>query len=326
MSFSVYSARDIKNFFAKHKASIRKTWGQNFLTDPNTSRNIANIISEKYKTHTKLLLEVGPGFGSLSQELFKKGYSIYAVEIDAVLNTFLHESKIFLTDANQEFWLLQQDILVVLKGLYSGTSFSFQKIGTSNNRQTSLLYRQGDSRIYGDKQPLSYVYGNLPYCITTDFFVQLMHLDTIAGGIFLIQKEYAQNILDTVKHSSIAVLLHNYGKWQRLLNVGPKCFYPSPKVESTLIEYQAYTSGPLCSPQVLEKLLRLSFRGRRKKLHTNWKNNLPEYFPHLSLKKLLSWAEKCDINMQWRAEDIDYQSFYCLSREIEQEDCALDLA
>ena len=329
LTFSIYSVRDIKHFFTVYKASIRKRWGQNFLIDPNTTRKLAEIIAEKYKSRSNTLLEVGPGLGGLSQELVKSGFAIYAVEIDPALIAFLKEHSFFAapTAAKNEFWLLRQDILTVLRGLSLGTRFSFEKIAKQTqkskdskkdeqNERCSELYQE-NGRIYANGQALSFICGNLPYAITSDFFLYLMRLGNIAGGIFLIQKEYAANILSNDKLSSIGAFLRNYGQWHKLMDVGPKCFYPQPKVHSTLVEYQAYPSGPQCSPELLEKLLRMSFRGKRKKLQTNWKKHIAEYFPKLGLQQLARWAQECQINTENRAENISCDSFYCLSKKIE---------
>ena len=74
----------------KFNLPIKKSWGQNFLTDSNTIDKIINIIDPK-KNET--ILEIGPGYGALTNKLIQICDKIYAVEIDPLLCNKLKEKK-----------------------------------------------------------------------------------------------------------------------------------------------------------------------------------------------------------------------------------------
>ena len=333
-TFSPYSSHDIKNYFLRQRAKIRKRWGQNFLIDPNISRLIAEHVSreiagvlaspflEAKKAREALpLLEVGPGFGTLSKDLLKKGYTLYAVEIDPALSKFLGQKN---WESKEPPYLLEADILSFFKGLLErGESFSFQRGGKDLEKSSQVGIQ--DKHIYAktspeERQRVEFACGNLPYSISTDFFRNFICLPGIKGGVFLVQKEYAQRILrkEGEASHSLGIFLHNYGVWKKCMDVGAKSFYPSPKVDSSLIVYRPHIEGLECSSSILEKLLRLSFGSRRKKLENNWKKKLTYYFPELTLVELLGWAEEGGIKADFRAEALSHSDFYFLSRKIEE--------
>ena len=149
------------------------------------------------------------------------------------------------------------------------------------------------------------------------FFRCLLGLPKILGGVFLVQSEYAQRILSKDKSHSISVFLGNYGNWKLHRTIPAQVFYPRPKVSSSLIEYQAYSNGTQCQPEILEKLLRLSFGSRRQKLLNNWRRHLSTSFPHIHLSELLQWANIEQIDYTVRAEQLQPEDFYRLCRKIE---------
>ena len=86
----------------KFNLPIKKSWGQNFLTDSNTIDKIINIIDPK-KNET--ILEIGPGYGALTNKLIPICDKIYAVEIDPLLINYLSEKKL------TNLYLYHEDIL-----------------------------------------------------------------------------------------------------------------------------------------------------------------------------------------------------------------------
>ena len=336
-SFSPYSSRDIKHYFFGQGARIRKRWGQNFIIDPNISSLIAeHIFREQRESFASSdlregelpLLEVGPGFGSLSKELLKRGCKLYAVEIDPALFGFLQRQGEW--EGKRAPYLLKEDILTFFQGLKEGKTFPFQRKKRDGKgagiEELSLLGMEGDyicardKKETGEGQKLRFICGNLPYSISTDFFRGLVSLPGIKGGVFLAQKEYARRILrrEGEKSHSLGIFLHNHGLWKKCMDIGAKSFYPPPKIDSTLIAYRARTGALGCSPSILEKVLRLSFGSRRKKLKNNWKKKLTYYFPQISFAELLLWAEEAGIKADFRAEDLKASDFYFLSRKIEE--------
>lgn len=317
--FSPYSPRDINFFFKKQGAIIRKNWGQNFLIDPNTSLKITEHISKLLAQNgSNSVIEVGPGFGVLTQNLLQKQINVYAIEIDPVLVNFLNKRK--WQDKNRPRLLLA-DILSFLKVIKEKKSFSDKLDGNQAKqvileKQKAITIKLKKDSLQVDRKTIRFVCGNLPYYISTDFFVLLMDLTVITSGVFLIQKEYAERILNNSKVNSIGIYLHNYGTWKKCMTVKYNVFYPAPKIDSILISYQRHPEGPCSPPLVLEKLLRLCFNGRRKKLLTNWKRNLSSLFPEIQLEEFIELAKASQIEPECRAEQLERTHFYSLASKL----------
>ncbi len=294
-SFPAFSPAFIRNYFLKNNASIRKTWGQNFLIDPNSLRHITQIIFAKpsnlIETKDKVgidngnnILEIGPGFGALTHFLLNHA-NVTAIEIDPVLFKYL----------NDEF-----------------TQHSDRHTFTPIHQNVLHYLEEKDKKAVAGRNLFHCIVGNLPYSITTELIISLMKYPSMLQGFFLVQKEYAQRIITTHKVNSIGVYLQNFGNWKIHFHISPNCFYPRPSINSSLISFDRYTHSQ-CKPELLEKLLRLCFSGRRKTLFKNWKDNLHQYFPNLDLDFFLKLTNKCGIANQARAEDLQYNTYYQLT-------------
>ncbi|MCS7205477.1 MAG: 16S rRNA (adenine(1518)-N(6)/adenine(1519)-N(6))-dimethyltransferase RsmA [Leptospiraceae bacterium] len=213
-----------------------------------------------------LLLEIGPGLGALTHKLLFD-YQMHLVEIDPLLCDILKSEII----KNESVILNNQDILIYLK-----------------------------------ENPSKYEFliGNLPYYITTDIFTNcVQYAKKPAKLIFLVQKEYADKLI--MKNNSISIYLHNYGRIERFFSIPKESFYPKPEVHSSLILFELWEKT-YSDPEVLQKVLRMSFRGKRKKLINSWK--MAEEFISISLLK--EGAKELSIDIEKRAEDIDFRLFY----------------
>ncbi len=322
-SFSPYSPLHIKELFGKSKGSIRKSWGQNFLIDPMRHAWIAGLAKEACPEKGSPVLEIGPGLGALSLALLSLGLEVYAVEIDPILVAFLQgqeaqsmfASRLSCSKAESgSFSLVHQDILPLLSSLAAGETCTFTKIYPACPAKKEL-FRKKEALGIGDKR-LSFVCGNLPYSITSPLFIRLMRLPGLSAALLLVQEAYAKRIVDSRKRHSISIFLHNYGTWHAKGRLPCAAFYPQPKVDSTLLAFHAHQGGPLCDSGTLEKLLRLSFAMRRKKLKTNWKRHASSYFPQMQWEEWLAYAQSCHIDPEARAEDIQAEAFYALCRHI----------
>ncbi len=325
LSFPIYSAASIQRFFHENGKSIRKRWGQNFLIDPNISRRIADCILRKERNP---LWEIGPGFGVLTEEIISRGHTVYGVEIDPLLYSFLYKQP-KLQEKNGKTFLLQKDILSLIEKLSLRESFFFEEAGRFPHQEKHLFHlssskKQKGLSLIANGEEIELVYSNLPYSITSDFFVKLFRMFSSCSGthegVFLVQSEYAERILGIRPSSSIGVYLRNYASWKKNFSVSSSCFYPKPKVNSSLIEYKSHLKGPICSPLRLEKLLRLSFFAPRKKLRNNWKKGIPRHFPEISLDFLLDIASSEGISGDSRAEELSPEDFYALCKSMERYD------
>lgn len=274
MHYPFYSKKAILETIQNFGGNIRKSLGQHFLIDPNYVEKIVKIIRASIPEGSTIL-EIGPGLGAITHRLMEH-YRLILVEIDPVLTGILKEY--ILNYAQLDCQLLQEDI---------------------------LEYFQKNSGTY------SYIAGNLPYYITTEIFMEITkRLQPEGLGFFMIQKEYAGKILD--KKSSLSIYLHNHGEIKRLFSLPAGCFFPEPEVESSFIVFKKHTQ-PLSPTEILEKILRMSFRNKRKKIINSWK--MGEAL--LPLEVLISTAKKLDIDLEKRAEDIPMETYYRFAREIE---------
>lgn len=272
MKFLFYSPQMILEEIKKNQGSIQKRLGQNFLIDPNYVEKIFQTILEKIP-EKELVLEIGPGLGALTHKL-KEIYNLHCVEIDPILVKILKENY-------RDLLIFNLDILDFL------------------DHQKENLY--------------SFFVGNLPYYITTDILVKilLLRFRKPKRCIFLVQKEYAQKLLE--RNNSISIFVHNFAEVRKIFSVPKESFFPKPKVDSTLIELEFFLKEK-SNPLILEKILRMSFRSKRKKLINSW-NKGEKYIP---FDLLLEFSNKIHLNTELRPEQIPKEKFYELANSISE--------
>lgn len=214
------------------------------------------------------ILEIGPGLGVLSNNYMSGGAELTAVELDP---------------------------------------FLFKIVGEQFKNKSNFHPIHGDARDYLEENTASFdvVTGNLPYYITSDLLILCVRVPGVKRGVFLVQKEYAERIIRSDAASSINVYLNNFGSWKEEFRLGPDCFYPKPSIDSSVISFHPYSS-PLCSPELLESLLRMTFRGKRKKIRNAWKmkGGLLEF------DTLVLAAEMSGLDLEMRPEAIPRSLYY----------------
>lgn len=185
----------------------RHRFGQNFMIDQNMVRLIAEAgeISPK-----DVVLEVGPGTGTLTEELLERAGKVIAVEIDRDLVKLLKERF----EANPKFQLVEGDAL-------------FGK----HELNPSLLE---SARSAGESAKLV---ANLPYNIASPLIIELL----IAGVgmlIFTVQKEVADRLragANDDAYGPLSVVAQMLSKVELLRTISPQVFWPAPKIESALV-------------------------------------------------------------------------------------------
>ena len=285
--FKYYSPSAIKNLFQNSDAAIRKKWGQNFLIDPNISRKIAELLTADTSGS---ILEIGPGLGVLTKQYLESGRDVFAVEIDAFLVDELKKEF----SEYKNLHLFNQDAVVFIHDLIAGTE------------QKDTLH---------DKSSIRSVGGNLPYYITSELLTNIVFIPGLTRGVFLVQKEYAMRCVVEKSESSLNVFLNNFGKWKIAMKVPPPAFFPVPGVHSSVLVFEPFQE-PVCDASVLQTVLRMSFRGRRKKIKNAWAMTEGIY----SMEKMTEAAEEAQLSVQKRPEEITREEFYhfteCLKKII----------
>ena len=226
----------------------RKTLGQNFLIDTNISRKITKLVQGQLADP---IIEIGPGTGSLTNELLKDNYRIKAVEVDKQLSHLLRER--FGDVPNIE--IINEDAM----------SFDY-------------------SQLTG---PWWIMVGNLPYNIGTRLLIKLItEVPQIHRYVIMLQDEVAERIVakpNTKHYGSISVLFSLFTDSKLQFNVSKNCFEPKPKILSTVLTIQRET---LLDEEIRFKAFEISkiaFQQKRKKIKTA----LRDYIDQEKAEKLL---------------------------------------
>lgn len=213
----------------------KKKFGQNFLMDSGAAHRIARLALVDAPEHARVL-EIGAGTGALTHALLEEGARVTAIEIDAQLVDILR-SREELHDAD----IVHADALAFDYGAYAA-------LGTW------------------------YAAGNLPYNVATPLIVQLTEMDHGPDAMtFMIQKDVADRLAakpGTPAYGSLSIAVQYAMHVERAFTLGPRAFYPSPKVDSTVVRFVRRTQ-PAVQPRDLtlfRKVVRAAFAYRRKTL------------------------------------------------------------
>ena len=217
----------------------KKSLGQNFLIDKNIVDKITNIIEIKDKS----ILEIGPGTGNLTLSILKrKPKKLLVVEKDDNLAKELKENF------SGEIIIINDDILDLNENLLS---------------REELI-----------------VFGNLPYNISTQILIKLIKfkhwLPNYKKLIFMFQKEVAEKILaksNTSKYGRITIISNWRLKVLNHFNISRNCFFPKPKVDSTLIVFEPIINKYYKIKDIsnLEKITQIFFSSKRKMINKSFK-------------------------------------------------------
>ena len=218
--------------------TFRKEFGQNFLTN----RIIPEEISENCAdTSDRLILEIGPGIGCLTQELAMRYTKVVAVEIDKGLIPVLEKTLAEFDNVT----VINEDIMKV---------------------DIAALVNE-----HADGRPVS-VCANLPYYITTPILMRLLESDVKFSSItVMVQNEVAQRLsanAGTSDYGAITAVLGYYGKVRKLFKVSAGSFVPPPKVDSAVVRIDLYDKCPyeIKDVKLFKNCIKAAFEMRRKTL------------------------------------------------------------
>jgi 16S rRNA (adenine1518-N6/adenine1519-N6)-dimethyltransferase len=248
----------------------KKRFGQNFLKN----KDLLKKISELKDFENKLVLEIGPGTGALTEYLLKRQpKKLIAIEKDEELKPFLLK--------------IQKKYLVNFEIIF----------------QDALRYEY--SKIEGEK---IFLVANLPYYLATTLVIKwLKHIENFESIIVMVQREVAERLSAKVStkfygRTSILVQLHSDVK--KIFDVSPENFHPKPKVNSSVIELSP-KSNLNFNYEKVDKILKICFAQRRKKL----KNNLNK-ISYSNLEKII----KSGIDLNLRPQDVSIENYVMMSK------------
>ena len=229
----------------KYNFNFQKKFGQNFLIDP---RVLDKIIDAAEITEDDMVLEIGPGIGTMTQYLACAARKVVAVEIDKALIPILEDTLSDYDNAR----VINNDVLKV----------DIAKLAEEEN---------------GGK-PIKVV-ANLPYYITTPIIMGLFENHVPIKSItVMVQKEVADRMQvgpGTKDYGALSLAVQYYAKPYIVANVPPNCFMPRPKVGSAVIRLERYEEPPVKvkDEKLMFRIIRASFNQRRKTLANGLKNS-----------------------------------------------------
>jgi len=258
------------------KIKARKSLGQNFLIDKNIIKSIVNVGDVN---KNNVVLEIGPGTGNLTEYILKKNpKKIFVIEKDSNLVNLLNGKF------SDKINILNKDVL---------------KFDLNNISKEKII-----------------IFGNLPYNISTKILTQWIttpeKFKCYKKLILMFQKEVADRILaktNSRNYGRLSIISNWRLNIKKEFNISPQCFFPKPKVDSTLLSFVPKKEFYyIKNPENLEKITRIFFNQRRKMI----KNPLRQIF-----KNPDQIAEKLKLNINLRPQNLSPKNYFDITTEYE---------
>ena len=268
------SRKNIKDLLNKHQLRPLKRFGQNFLID---KRALKKMLAAAELTSQDTVLEIGPGIGTLTQELAKKASKVIAIEKDRNMVDILKET---LKDF-KNIEIIQADI-----------------------RKWNPKYKIQNTKYK--------VVGNLPFYLTVSLvrkFLELPENSSPQVMVLGVQKEVGQRICAKPPHMSLlAVSVQFYATPEIISYVSKKSFWPQPKVDGAIIKI--IPQPPLIGDRDLFfKVVKAGFSQPRKQLINNLSKQLK-----IDRRKIQVWLLKNLVQPTQRAETLSIDDWLNLTR------------
>lgn len=280
----LYSPNVTREIIEKHRFRFSKSLGQNFLIDGNI---IDRICDGAEINKNDGIIEVGPGIGTLTQQLCERAGKVVAIELDKNLLPILDETL----SAYDNVEIVHGDVLKV-----DLNQIIREKLDGKNIK----------------------IVANLPYYITTPIIMKLLEeqydIDKI---VVMIQKEVAARMQadpGNKDYGALSVAVQYYSRPEIIVNVPKNVFMPKPNVDSAVIMLDIYSSPAVEveSPKIFFEVVKAAFGKRRKTLL----NALSSSTLIIEKGKLQEILNSCDIDPQRRGETLDINEFAKLANSI----------
>ena len=264
----------------KYGITANKAYGQNFLIDEDV---VSSIVEKAEVNKDDLIIEIGPGLGTLTYLLLEKAGKVISIELDPNMIKILKD-RFSLYD---NFELINDDVLKV----------DLNKLIKENNTYKNVK-----------------VVANLPYYITTPIIMKLLeskyNLESIT---VMVQKEVGLRLTDTPggdETGAITYSINYYTSPSLVLDVPKESFMPSPKVDSSVIKLTLLKKPPVKvkDEKFFFKVIKCAFLQKRKTLVNSLSNN-----KIASKEEIESILEKLGIDSRIRAEKLSLENFANLS-------------
>lgn len=275
--------KDTKFIMDKYHITANKNLGQNFLIDDDT---VSGIVDAANVSKDDLIIEIGPGLGTITKELLDRAGKVICIELDKRMIEILND-RFSMYD---NFKVLNDDVLKVnLKEL-----------------------------IEKEKVKTTKIVANLPYYITTPIIMKLLEerldIETIT---VMIQKEVADRLVTkpgTGDTGAITYAIHYYTNPKRVLEVPNTAFIPEPKVNSTVINLEVLKEPKVAvkDEKKLFEVIKTAFMQKRKTLL----NALANSNKYGSKEQICKTLELLSIDNRVRPEKLTLEEFAKIADEI----------
>ena len=279
------SPKVLKEILAESGFKFSKSLGQNFLIDENV---LEKIISGANIDKSTNVIEIGPGFGTLTQRLCLNAKKVVAIEIDKTAIPILENN---LCDFDN-IKIINDDVL----------KCDLKKI---------IEDEFGGGRVT--------IAANLPYYITTPIIMHILESRIDAKNLcIMIQKEVAERIAakeGTKDYGALSVAVNYYAIPRMICTVPPSSFIPMPKVSSAVISLDIRKEPPVAvnSEKGFFKLVKAAFAQRRKTLLNALANS--SAIP-MSKEEISNVLIECGIDEKRRGETLTLQDFADIANRI----------
>ncbi|AVX19244.1 MULTISPECIES: 16S rRNA (adenine(1518)-N(6)/adenine(1519)-N(6))-dimethyltransferase RsmA [Carboxydocella] len=268
----------------QYQLRAKKKLGQNFLISERVTSAIVRAIDLQ---PDDVVVEIGPGIGSLTEELLQKAGQVVAIELDRELIPVLQD--LFRDYSNLK--LVNQDVLKV--------------------NLDQLVQEQTGATRYK-------LAANLPYYITTPILMHLLeNRYRISEMALMVQKEVAERICAQPggkEYGAITVAVQYYCQARIFVQVPATSFIPTPEVESAVIHLKKHNQPPVDpgDEKIFFRVVKAAFAQRRKTLL----NTLSKAGFNLTREEWLQLLESCQIEPGRRGETLSLEEFARISREL----------
>lgn len=275
-----YSPKKMQEVLDDNQFHFKKQFGQNFIVDENI---INSIITKSGIDKSTLIIEIGPGAGSLTYKLAQSAKSVLCYEIDTTLKSVLANSLAECSNVTIKYIdFLKANVLEDIK------KYDYDKL---------------------------YIIANLPYYITTPIIVKIIEDGLPVDKIcIMVQKEVGDRFKarpGTKDYGSLSVYIDYYFNVKKLIDVSRNVFMPKPNVDSIVVEFVKKNNYRKAkNEQLFFKLIRDSFKQKRKTL----RNNLKGY----NLEVIESVLKNFNYDLSVRAEALSLDIFIDIADAISE--------
>ena len=278
---------ETKFIMKKYNIRANKSLGQNFLIN---SEVVENIVNSSEINKEDMVIEVGPGLGTLTKYLLEKAGKVLCIELDPKMIKILNDRF----SEYDNFEIINADVLKV-------------------NLNEVIDENKKNGKIKNVK-----VVANLPYYITTPIIMKLLEekLD-IKSITVIIQKEVADRLIEIPggkNTGAITYTVYYYCDSEKIMEVPNSSFIPEPEVTSEVIKLNLRDNPAvdIDNPKVMFMIIKSAFMQRRKTLL----NALTNTKVFLNKEEGLEILEELNLNENVRAEELSIKDFADIARII----------